>query len=90
MAVKLPEGVERLRQDCSGGLQLHPAFCEGATQSAEGHDRRFVLLNSDGRSGPGVGTVRHVLLLSRLGVAGQQDADRAVAQEDGHRVVVCL
>ena len=30
------------------------------------------------------------MLLPRLGVAGQQDAGRAVAQEDGYRVVVGL
>jgi hypothetical protein len=37
-----------------------------------------------------VGAVRHVLLLVRLGVASEQDACRAIAQEDGNRVVVDL
>jgi hypothetical protein len=38
--------------------------------------------------GPCIGTVSHVLLLVRLGVAGEQDAGRAVGQHDGHGVVV--
>src|SRR5215216_7811282 len=40
--------------------------------------------------GPCIGTVSHVLLLVRLGVAGEQDAGRAVGQHDGHGVVVDL
>src|SRR5215207_1688791 len=40
--------------------------------------------------GTGIGTVSHVLLLVRLGVAGEQDAGRAVGQQDGHGVVVDL
>ena len=40
--------------------------------------------------GPCIGTVSHVLLLVRLGVAGEQDAGRAVGQQDGHGVVVDL
>ena|SRR3712207_3281101 len=38
---------------------------------------------------PRVRTVRHVLLLG-LGVASQEDAGYAVAQENGHRAVVGL
>jgi hypothetical protein len=34
--------------------------------------------------------VRHVLLLPGLGITGQEDAGRAVSEEDGHRVVVGL
>src|SRR5919107_1996753 len=40
--------------------------------------------------GPGVGSAGHVLLLPRLRVAGQEDACRAVTQENGNRVVVGL
>ena len=50
----------------------------------------FVVSTPDDGQGPDVGTVHHVLLLPRLGIAGQQDARRAVAQEDGNRVVVGL
>jgi hypothetical protein len=39
---------------------------------------------------PGVGSAGHVLLFPRLGVAGKQDARRAVAEEDRNRVVVGL
>jgi hypothetical protein len=35
-------------------------------------------------------TGRHVFLLPRLGVAGQEDMRRAVGEVDGHRVVVGL
>src|SRR5215216_2092357 len=42
------------------------------------------------RQGTGIRTVCHVLLLVRLGVAGEQDAGCAVGQQDGHGVVVDL
>src|SRR5215218_10175085 len=50
----------------------------------------FVLSNLDDRQGTGIRTVSHVLLLVRLGVPSQQDAGRAVGQQDGHGVVVDL
>ncbi len=37
-----------------------------------------------------MGAVGHVLLLPNLGVADQEDAGRAVGEEDGNRVVVGL
>src|SRR5215211_3441804 len=42
------------------------------------------------RQGTGIRTVRHVLLLVRLGVASEQDAGCAIGQQDGHGVVVDL
>jgi hypothetical protein len=39
---------------------------------------------------PRVGPVRHVLLFSRLCVAGQEYAGCAVAQENSHRFVIGL
>jgi hypothetical protein len=42
------------------------------------------------RSRPRVEAARHVLLLPLLGVAGEQDAGRAVGEEHAHRVVVGL
>jgi hypothetical protein len=50
----------------------------------------FVLSNPDNRLRPRVGAFRHVLLLPSFSVAGQEDAGRAVAQEDGYRVAVGL
>jgi hypothetical protein len=50
----------------------------------------FAVPNPDDRQWPRVGTVGHVFLFVRLGVAGEQDARRAVGKEDGHRVVVDL
>jgi hypothetical protein len=47
--------------------------------------------NFDERSRPRVGIVRHAaLFLPDLGVTGKQDARRAMAKEDGYRVVVGL
>src|SRR5215218_2014659 len=50
----------------------------------------FVVSNFDDRLRPRAGTVRHVLLLPHLGLTGQEDADRTVAQNDSYRVVVGL
>src|ERR687898_655421 len=44
----------------------------------------------DGGRRPRVRPARHVLLLPRLGVAGEEYACRPVGEQDGHRVVVGL
>jgi hypothetical protein len=46
--------------------------------------------NVGDRLRPRVGAAGHVLLLPGLGVAGEQDAGRALGQEDSHRGVVGL
>src|SRR5215211_8830388 len=51
---------------------------------------RFVHRASEHRQRARVWAVGHVLLLDGFGVPGEQDARRAVGQEDGHGVVVDL
>jgi hypothetical protein len=50
----------------------------------------LVLVNLDDRLGTRVRAVGHVLLLPHLGLRRLGRRFRAVGEEDGHRVVVCL